>query len=249
MPELPEVEIARRTLAEGALHRTIVAVDDSDDWVCRPHEPGEIAGALTGRQFTEAHRCGKSMWVHSGGATLGLHLGMSGRIVIDAEPAPNSWDRFAVEFEGGGRMALFDKRRLGRAVLDPDHDDLGPDAAEVDRDTFRERVGRGETPIKARLLDQSTVAGIGNLLADEVLFRTSIDPRREAETLDTTELDALRRATRAAVRSALDEGGVHTLAFVIASRDGDGSCPRCEGELERAKVGGRTTWWCPHDQG
>src|SRR4051794_25019502 len=148
MPELPEVERARALIEERALGRRIAAVEDTDTYVCRPHAPGELASALVGQTLTDAHRIGKSMWVETdGGPTLGLHLGMAGRIVVDdaseGDPAPANeqprdlWDRFTVEFEDGGRMVLRDKRRLGRAVLDPDLSHLGPDAALVGRDEFR----------------------------------------------------------------------------------------------------------------
>src|SRR5256885_10222653 len=108
MPELPEAERARQAI-ERALNREIVAVDDSDTYVCRPHAPGEIAAALTGRRLTAAHRRGEVMWgeTDDGGPHLGLHLGMAGRITID-EPPPGPWGRFAVEFADGGRLALHD---------------------------------------------------------------------------------------------------------------------------------------------
>ncbi len=121
MPELPEAERARQQI-ERALGRTIEAVDDADTYVCRPHAPGEIAGAFAGRTLTSAHRRGKFLWVETDdgdGPVLGLHLGMAGSIKIDTEPAPNHWDRFAIDFADGGRLALRDKRRLGRAVLEP----------------------------------------------------------------------------------------------------------------------------------
>src|SRR5215203_3125955 len=208
MPELPEAERARQQL-DRALDREIVAVDDRDTYVCRPHAPGEIADALVGGRLLRSHRRGKFLWVETTGPVLGLHLGMSGRIEIDAPPAPNGWDRFSIAFEGGGRLALHDKRRLGRALLEPDFPHVGPDAAEVGRDEFRARVGRGTAPVKARLLDQGVVAGIGNLLADEGLWRARLSPRRAAESLSEAELDRLRRELRAAVRSAIRLGGAH----------------------------------------
>src|SRR5919197_4404513 len=152
MPELPEVERARALIAERALEREIVDVDDTDTYVCRPHAPGEIAEALTGLRLTAAHRRGKTMWMETdGGPVLGLHLGMAGRIVVDDRAegdywrdgatarAPAVWDRFTLRFADGGALVLRDKRRLGRAVLDPDLSRLGPDAAEVPRDAFRTR--------------------------------------------------------------------------------------------------------------
>ena len=172
---------------------------------------------------------------------------MAGRIAVDEPPAPNAWDRFVLEFEDGGRMALHDKRRLGRAVIEPDFSHVGPDAAEVGRDEFRARVGRGTVALKAKLLDQGAIAGVGNLLADETLWRARLSPRAVAGELSFEELDRLRRELRAATRDAIRLGGVHTGRFVRARGRG-GACPRCRAELDRATIGGRTTYWCPRCQ-
>lgn len=258
VPELPEVEAARSLIEKRALGRRIADVDDADTYVCRPHAPGEIAGALVGAMLTSAHRQGKTMWVATDrGPVLGLHLGMAGKIVIgDAEagePKPDGpvlqpqWDRFTVRFADGGSLILRDKRRLGRAVLDPAIDHLGPDAAEVTRKTFRERVGHGSAPLKARIMDQSVIAGVGNLLADEALWQARFSPVRPAGELDESELDRLRNQIRATTRSAIRKGGVHT-GEVIEHRRRDGVCPRCGAGMARATVGGRTTYWCPIEQ-
>ena len=247
MPELPEAERARALIEARGLGRRIGAVDDRDTYVCRPHAPGEMAAALEGLELTAAHRRGKSMWVETnGGPVLFLHLGMAGRISIDEEPM-RPWDRFVLEFDDGGRLALRDKRRLGRALLDPDLSKLGPDAGEVSRAEFRERVGRSGAPIKARLMDQSAIAGVGNLLADEILWRARVLPTRPASDLDAEELDELRRATRAAIRNSIRRGGAHT-GDINPHRVPGGRCPRCGAELARARVGGRTTFWCPREQ-
>lgn len=249
MPELPEAERARQQI-ERALGRTVEVVDDTDGYVCRPHAPGEIDDALVGRTLTSAHRRGKFLWVDTDGGegpVLGLHLGMAGRILVDEAPAQNAWDRFAIGFTGGGRLALRDKRRLGRAVLNPDFSHVGPDAGEVGAAEFRERVGAGKAPLKAKLLDQSQVAGIGNLLADQVLWQAKLSPLRPAGELSRTELDRLHRNLRRGIADAIDRGGVHTGRF-IAYRERDGHCPRCDAPLERATVGGRTTYWCPNEQ-
>jgi formamidopyrimidine-DNA glycosylase len=243
MPELPEAERARQTL-ESALGRRIVAVDDRDSYVCRPHMPGELNAALTGHTLTSAHRRGKFMWLDTDdGPALGLHLGMAGRIVVDPDDR-SRWDRFALEFADGGRLVLRDKRRLGRAVLNPDFSHVGPDAAEVGREDFRRLIGAGRTPIKARLLNQRAISGVGNLLADEILWRARISPLRSTADLTTDDLDKLRRELRGAVRSAIRKGGAHTGRFVQA-RGRDGVCPRDGHALEQTRVGGRTTYWCP----
>jgi formamidopyrimidine-DNA glycosylase len=244
VPELPEAERARQTLEE-VLDRRIAAVDDGDTYVSRPHQPGEIADALIGHRFVSAHRRGKFLWLETDdGPTLGLHLGMAGRIVLDEPADARNWDRFAIEFEDGSRMALRDRRRLGRVVLNPDHAHVGPDAAEVSRDEFRRVIGAGRTSVKARLLHQGAIAGVGNLLADEALWQARIAPGRSTHDLTTEELDTLRRAVRASVRSAIRKGGAHTGPFVQA-RGPQGICPRDGHALSQGRYGGRTTYWCP----
>jgi formamidopyrimidine-DNA glycosylase len=243
MPELPEAERARQTL-ESAVGRRIADVDDRDTYVCRPHPPGEIAGALTGHTLATAHRRGKFMWLETDdGPALGLHLGMAGRILVDPDDT-SRWDRFTLTFDDGGRLVLRDKRRLGRAVLNPDFSHVGPDAAEVDRVEFRRRIGAGRAPIKARLLDQGAISGIGNLLADQILWQARLSPHHPTGALSMEELDRLRREVRAAVRSAIRKGGAHTGRFIEA-RGRDGVCPRDGHHLARDRVGGRTTYWCP----
>jgi formamidopyrimidine-DNA glycosylase len=221
VPELPEAERARALIAAQALGRRITGVEDGDSYVCRPHAPGELAGALLGRRLTSANRIGKMLWLETDGEgpDLGLHLGMAGRIAIDEPPHP-LWDRFVLTFADGGRLALRDKRRLGRAILEPDLARLGPDAALATRAEFRARVGRGGGAIKAR---------------------------RAANDLSEAELDALRRAVRTAIRHAIRNGGAHSGAL-IAHRERDGRCPRCGAPLSRARIGGRTTYWCPQEQ-
>src|SRR5215213_9747038 len=140
--------------------------------------------------------------------------------VVDGEPAANNWDRFTIEFADGGRLTLRDKRRLGRAVLEPDLSTLGPDAAEVGRNAFRTRVGRGSAPVKARIMDQSVISGMGNLLADEALWRAGLYSLRPAGDLSEAELDQLRRELRAATRRAIRRGGVHTGDLIPARRRG-----------------------------
>ncbi len=269
MPELPEVETARQVV-EHALDRVIADVDDRDTFECRPHHPGQIKAALMGARLTEAHRRGKSMWCESvnadgsDGPMLGIHLGMGGRIIVtgpdgrgergggdphvgERDTDKPEWTRFSLTFEDGGMLRLFDKRRLGRVRLDPDVDALGPDAADIDREEFRERVGASKAPVKARLLDQKVLAGVGNLLADEVLWQVSVSPSRRSETLSVDELDGLRVALRKAIRSAVRQGGVHT-GEVIPFRKKGQECPRCGAPMEQGTVGGRTTWWCSREQ-
>lgn len=288
MPELPEVETARSLIDAAALHRTIVDVDDRDEWVCRPHRPGEIRAALLGRSLTTANRRGKSMWCEtsarigpsgasdrqhtlepsvnetaSAGPDLGIHLGMGGIIVVTGPdgsvrrggdrdrpgpgPAKALWDRFTLVFDDGGSLVLFDKRRLGRVRLDPDIAALGPDGLDVTPAQFRRLLGAGTAPVKARLLDQSAIAGVGNLLADQALWQAKLHPARRVNTLARPEVDRLHRALQRALASAIQGGGVHT-GRVIGARVRGGACPRCGAPMAQGVVGGRTTWWCSREQ-
>ena len=263
MPELPEVESARSVIERAALDRRIVDVDDSDGYVCRPHRPGQIRAALVGRSLEAAHRRGKSLWCDTGGPVLGLHLGMSGKIVIadpdgteidggdywerGRKPGDYRFSRFSLTFADGGRLVLVDPRRLGRVQLDPAIDRLGPDAATIRPAEFRAALTRGTAPVKARLLDQHAIAGIGNLLADEILWRARINPAHPVDELDPQQVDRLLRATRRAVSDALRDGGVHTLGIIPFRRPG-ANCPRDHSPMSRSTVGGRTSWWCSTEQ-
>lgn len=271
MPELPEVETARRLIAETALNRRIVDVDDTDTFVSRPHSPGQIREALTGRTLTAVHRRGKTLWCETSGldgATapgpdLGIHLGMSGRIVVvlpdgrvaeggdppgrGAQPRRPEWDRFTLRFADGGSLALFDKRRLGRARLNPDLDVVGPDAQQVTQAEFRDLITAGTVPVKARLLDQSKIAGVGNLLADEVLWQAKVPPATRVDRLRPRDADRLYQALKSVLAAAVANGGAHT-GEVIAFRHAGARCPRCGAEMVHGTVGGRTTWWCSREQ-
>lgn len=265
MPELPEVESARAVIERAGLNRTIVDVDDSDTYETRPHSPGQIRTALLGRTLTAAHRRGKSMWVDTSddGPVLGIHLGMSGKIVIgDADGAEvdggDYWERgrsagdhrftrFGVTFEDGGSLLLIDPRRLGRVRLDPPVEKLGPDAQFIKPPAFRALLESSGAPVKARLMDQDRIAGIGNLLADQILWAARVHPSRPADELDSDEVSRLLRATRAAIRDAIAGGGVHTLK-VVAYRKKAAHCPRCRASMTQGTVGGRTTWWCSKEQ-
>jgi formamidopyrimidine-DNA glycosylase len=267
MPELPEVESARAVIERKALRRRIADVDDSDTFVCRPHVPGEIRHALLGGEFITAKRQGKSMWCETDpslGVTLGIHLGLSGKIVIaDAngtevdggdywegrrQPGDYRWARFTVTFEDGGRLMLVDPRRLGRIRLNPPLGQLGPDAQLITPAQFRAALAAGAAaPVKARIMDQHRIAGIGNLLADEILWRARIHPARAVGTLTMPEQTRLLRASRDAIKAALRDGGVHNLT-IIPYRHRGGTCPRDHAPMHTAPVDGRTSWWCSAEQ-
>ncbi len=136
----------------------------------------------------------------------------------------------------------------GRILLNPGPERLGPDAVVVTPAEFRALISKGTIAVKARLLDQSKIAGIGNLLADEILWQARISPARPVSQLRRQDIDRLYRALRSVLTSATAEGGgAHTGEVITARRPG-GSCPRCGAEMRHGTVGGRSTWWCSREQ-
>jgi formamidopyrimidine-DNA glycosylase len=154
---------------------------------------------------------------------------MSGRVLVDGEAAgdplvyasnreASEWHRFTLRFDDGGRVALRDPRRLGAVELDPDEDRLGVDAMELTLAQLRALVARSRAPVKALLMNQAKVAGLGNLLVDEALWRAGVDPTRQASSLDAAEQVRLHRAIRTTLRTLGRRGGSHTGDLMIARR-------------------------------
>ena len=195
---------------------------------------------------------------HSSGTHLGLRFGMTGRLIIDGQAAVESllyssdrdepgWDRFAIEFADGGSLRMRDPRRLGGVELDPDLQRLGPDARTITRLELRRAFVGSTTPVKARLLDQSRVAGIGNLIGDEVLWRARVAPDRPAGSLSADAVRRVHACIGEVVEMLIERGGSH-LGDLMPERHPGGSCPRDGASLRSATLGGRTTWWCPRHQ-
>ena len=257
MPELPEVEAYRR-IGERALGREIVGVHAPDTWFLKGGiDQGTLTTALLGRELVSARRIGKVLLFDTSGEgpSLGLRFGMTGRLLVDGAAGVDQllysslrdeekWDRFGLRFEDGGDLRLRDPRRLGGVTLDPPEGRLGPDAASITPTQLRDALAGSTTALKARLLDQRRVAGVGNLIADETLWRAGLAPHRPAGELRAAELRRLHRHLRATVDDLIERGGSHTGDF-LPHRVRGGRCPRDGAELQRATVGGRTTWWCP----
>jgi formamidopyrimidine-DNA glycosylase len=261
VPELPEVESYRRLAEARALDRVIQGVDAADGWYLKGGITGtSLADALVGRRFVSARRRGKLLLLATsdGGPVLGLRFGMSGRLVVDGTPGVEElwwsprrqdvrWNRFAVRFSDGGALIMSDPRRLGGVLLDPDEDRLGPDALTVRPADLRKAVAGSTAPLKARLLDQAHLAGVGNLIADEALWRAGLSPNRPAGSLSDAELRRLHRHLRATLVDFMGGGGSHT-GHLMAERHPGGQCPKDHTPLVRATVGGRTSWYCPLHQ-
>jgi len=259
VPELPEVERYRR-LAESALFRPVSSIATPDPWFLKGGAGGTaLRLALVGNRFVSADRIGKVLLLATeGGPTLGIRFGMTGTLVVDGRVgvedlryAPRrhdrTWDRWTARFADGGSLVVRDPRRLGGVLLDPDLSRLGPDAASVSPSALAAALRGSRAPLKARLLDQSQVAGVGNLIADEVLWRAGLSPHRPAASLSADEARRLHRHLRRTIGYLIDRGGSH-LGDLMDERRGGGRCPRDGAALVRSTVGGRTTWWCPVHQ-
>lgn len=259
MPEGVEIEIYRLA-ADEAVNRPIDEVEASDAWYLKEDTTAEEVSAVAiGSEIIGTRRIGKLLLLDlSSGHTLGLRFGMTGRLIVDdtasieyleysSDRNDPAWDRFVLHFIDGGSLRIRDPRRLGGVTVDPEESTLGADAFTVSLDQLRTRVLVGEVALKARLLDQKRIAGIGNLIADETLWRAGLDPARPAGLLGTPEVGRLAATLREVLADFMRDGGSHT-GRLMDSRVRGGCCPNCGAELERRTVGGRTTFSCPHEQ-
>jgi formamidopyrimidine-DNA glycosylase len=257
MPELAEVE-AYRLLAESVVGRRITGIHAPDAWYLkRGADAGLLADALTGRRLRAARRIGKLLLLDTDGPTLGLRFGMTGRLVVDGVPGVDQllyssgrddprFDRFRLDLTRKGSLIMRDPRRLGGVELAPVETRLGPDGLTITTAQMR-HVLDSDAPVKARLMDQARVAGVGNLAADEILWRASLDPARPARSLSPADTRRLARLTRTTLAQLLERGGSHT-GDLMDSRVRGGRCPKDGAELLRRTVGGRTTYSCPRHQ-
>lgn len=285
MPELPEVECVRRSLEPRLVGRRIGAVRVFRQDYCMAYDERgrerRVRGEdlLEGARITGVTRRGKHLAVIAeDGRGMALHLGMSGQLLWNAargagERDPHVHVRWTVEDDepgGGGVLAFRDPRRFGgvwayptlAALVEARWRELGPDALEISGAELRSRLGGTRRAIKAALLDQGVLAGVGNIYADESLFRARLHPERIAGELGADDTERLARAIREVLRDAVRLGGSTLRDYRDANGDageyqgahevygrGGEACRRCGRTLESLRVGQRTTVYCPGCQG
>ncbi len=258
MPEGIEVEMYRRA-AERVVGRTISVVLAPDTLMCRgATSPEQLVDALTGARILAARRLGKLLMIDTTSVTLGMRFGMTGRLIVDGVAAieeleygakrdDEAWNRFGLRFLEGGELWLNDSRRLGGVELDPDVAALGPDAFIVTLPQLAVALAGSLVSVKARLLDQHRIAGIGNLLADETLWRAGIDPARRSADISVAEIKALHRELRRVLTELTRRGGSHR-GDLQSQRHPHGVCPHDGAPLRRRTISGRTSFSCPLHQ-
>src|SRR2546421_2446675 len=270
MPELPEVESVRRQLEPALVGRRFERVSIDDPRLVRPYEPAEVAAELEGEHVAAVERRGKYLVVRfESGRVLLIHLRMTGSLLRapDGSLPDDPHRRAVVRLDDGSVVAYRDVRRFGTwLLLEPGELEPYLDArvGEEPLDALftaarlGERLAGRRAPIKAALLDQRTLACMGNISVDEALWRAKIHPLRSAESLDPDELRRLHRAVRAALEAgiarqgstlrdyALPDGGSGSMQheFKVYGRGGE-PCDRCGGPIAKTRVAGRGTWFCP----
>lgn len=258
MPELLEVE-SYASAATSVIGRVITDVDAHDEWYLKRATTREqLEAVLPGLVIEGVRRIGKLMLIDTDGPVIGLRFGMTGRLLVDGSASIDhleyssrrdnpGWVRFALGFGDGGRLSINDPRRLGGIELDPDETRLGPDAASVSLDELSKRISGSAAKVKAALLDQHRISGLGNLLVDEILWRVGISPMRAACDLTGEDLASLYAAIGETIRVLRRRGGSHTGGLQMF-RVAGALCPRDGAALLHDTVGGRSTWWCPLHQ-
>jgi formamidopyrimidine-DNA glycosylase len=272
MPELPEVESVRTKLEPVLTGRRFDRVQIDDTRLVRPYEPAEVAAELEGERVAAVERRGKYLIVRfESDRVLLIHLRMTGSLrhrAVGASGLPDDPHRRAVvRLDDGSDVAYRDVRRFGTwLLLEPGELEpyLAPRLGDEPLDALftaarlGERLEKRRAPIKAALLDQRTLAGMGNIYVDEALWRAKIHPLRPAESLDKAELRRLHKAVRQALEMgirrqgstlrdyALPDGGSGSMQkeFKVYGRGGE-PCDRCGTPIAKSRVGGRGTWFCP----
>lgn len=281
MPELPEVEVLVRHLGPALRGRRIKAVEVRRSRVIEPDSPADLAERLTGARFREVRRQGKFLLfdlrpVHSRlGFTLLGHLGMTGRMYVQPARAALPKHAAVVLRLDRGQFVFEDTRYFGRLTLDLSSvAALGPEAlgAEFTPDQFAADLKRSAQPIKVKLLDQSLVAGVGNIYASEALFRAGISPKRRANRLTRNQIVRLHATLREVLGEAIRYGSTLPLDW-SGRRKGDGlfyygsadgavgyderlrvydhageACPKCATPIRRIVQATRSTFYCPQCQ-
>jgi formamidopyrimidine-DNA glycosylase len=279
MPELPEVESVCRLMTRTIAHHTIESVEVApDEIVLGGVEPSAIEAAVIGRKITGVGRKGKYWWLEFEDAPyLFGHLGMSGWIrevgsesrrlhahgdaPLDDQEGRPKFLKLLIETDNGKRIAFTDGRRLGRLWLadGPDADErvkaLGPDAYDELPKAVQlgKMLAKRKAPIKAILLDQGFLAGLGNWLADEILYRSKISPKRLASSLSEREVKVLHNSIRFVLKTAIDaDADYHKFpdTWMFHHRWGGDRGQEFIGgkKIVREQVGGRTTAWVPDVQ-
>jgi formamidopyrimidine-DNA glycosylase len=272
MPELPEVETVRRRLAPLLEGRRFERVEIVDPRLTRPLDPADVARELEGELVAAVERRGKYLILRfDSRRALLVHLRMTGSMLHgDGAAGDDPHRRARVELDDGAVLAYRDVRRFGTwLLLEPSELDAYLDArvgreplaeAYRARDLAAKLAGR-RIPVKAALLDQRTVAGVGNIYADEALWRARIHPLSSADELSIDEVKALHRGVRRALEQGiarqgstlrdyrLPDGGSGGMQheFKVYGREGE-PCDRCGAPIEKIRVAGRGTWFCPRCQ-
>ena len=246
MPELPDVE-GFRWVAERASGRRIERVDVLDRTLLR----GGRASAVEGERFGEFRRHGKWLFAQAGEAQVLMHFGMTGRLDWERRgTARHVHDRIVFVCRGGElryrNMRKFGGVWISRRGVERVTGPLGPDATDVGLERLRELLAPGRGSVKAALMDQRLIAGLGNLMVDEIAWRARVDPRTPVKRLSPARIERLWGAMDEVVRESIPTGRVPPAeGWLTRARDErEPRCPRCGARLRRATVAGRTTVWC-----
>lgn len=267
MPELPEVETIKNELAPWVVGQSFAKVTIVDPKVVCGGSAREVRRGLLGQKIESLERRGKYLiFSLSDGKSLIIHLRMTGSLLLDPKEA-DRYVRAVFHLSSGHRFVFKDRRRLGLLWLADDADavvcKLGPEPLDTGFTprVLRQRLGRHHIPIKAALLDQRIVAGIGNMYADEALFAAHIHPLRKADELSAAEVRTLHNNIRRILRAAIGSKGASVDTYVRpqgelgtahfdfkVAHKGNESCPICGSIIERCVVQNRGTYFCPKCQ-
>ncbi len=261
MPELPDVEVFRKYLNRTALNKKIDKVEVKDKDVLEEISAQSLQRKIKGAKFKETDRLGKYMFVRfDKKGWLVLHFGMTGflRYYKNEKEEPEHV-RVIFNFANGYKLAFDNQRKLGKVdIADSieeyaEKNEIGPDVLKDDFDLtrFREIMAQKRGLIKSTLMDQKSMAGIGNIYSDEILFRAKIHPASKTEKLDDKQVKKIFRALKTVLKKAVEaevDPQKMPRSYLLPNREDGHKCPKCDGKIKSRKFSGRTGYYCNKHQ-
>lgn len=261
MPELPDVEVFKKYLNATSLHKKITNVNLRDSSLLGGISSGGLSRKLNNQEFVSARRHGKYLFAKTDNqASLILHFGMTGflKYFKDKDEMP-SHARLVLTFKNDYHLAYDCQRKLGRIDMTDDEEDfissqkLGPDpySENFNKKKFMERFRSKRGSIKSTLMNQNTLAGIGNIYSDEILFQAGIHPKAAVNKLKEDSLSDIYRSMKKVLKTAIDKKvqvSDFPKSYLIRHRSEGDSCPKCTGKIKKIKISNRSTYFCSKHQ-
>ncbi|MCF7870578.1 MAG: hypothetical protein K9L94_00570 [Candidatus Omnitrophica bacterium] len=258
MPELPDVEVFKRYLSRTSLNKKIKKIEIDTPKIVEGKSLSKLKKELKGKKFTTAERVGKNLFVKTGGKWLLFHFGMTGFFkYFKKENDKPKHTRLLINFSNGHNLAFVNTRLLGKVSIVDDLDNylkdkkIGQDGLEIDYKHFKQMIDNANKSIKSFFMDQSKIAGSGNIYTDEILYQANIFPKKKANKVSDKDkkkvFDKMKYVFKKAIEYKADPKRIPS-SWLLNHRDESDKCPKCGKKIKRIKISGRSAYFCKNCQ-